>query len=247
MVLVTGEVGAGKTFVGNMLSARLGVGCQTVMMSNPAQSGKQLIGGLARRLGITVRLAADKARLTEEIEQYVIRIHARGRLVAVIVDEAQDLSPASLEELRLLWNWEQGGQRLVQIVLIGQPELRKRLLEPKWESLRQRVVLSYHLKHLSAEDTPLYIAHRLRVAAPEGGCLAEFTPAATTEIHAATDGVPRLINVLCDNALLVGYAKGIHALDTPIIAEVLQDMTCWGLRPAGPGAQPAAIPAGAEE
>jgi general secretion pathway protein A len=231
MVLVTGEVGAGKTFVGNMLGARLGPGCQTVMMRNPPQSGKQLIGSLARRIGMNVRMSADKVSLQEDLEQYLIRLQARQRLVALIIDEAQDLTGTSLEELRLIWNWELAGQRLLQIILIGQPELRQRLMEPKWESLRQRIVLSYHLSHLSAVDTPLYVAHRLRIGAAEG-CLAAFTPEAMADIHVATDGIPRLINVLCDNALLVGYAKGIHMIDRPIVAEVLQSMTCWGLRPA---------------
>jgi general secretion pathway protein A len=180
---------------------------------------------------MNVRQSADKVALQEELEQYLIRLQARQRLVALIIDEAQDLTGPSLEELRLLWNWELSGQRLLQIVLIGQPELRQRLMEPKWEALRQRIVLSYHLSHLSAVDTPLYIAHRLRIAAADG-CSAAFTPEAMADIHAATDGIPRLINVLCDNALLVGYAKGIRMIDRPIVIEVLQNMTCWGLRTA---------------
>lgn len=238
MVLVTGEVGAGKTFVGNMLGSRLGAGCQTVLMGNPPQSGKQLIGSLARRVGMSVRATADKVSLLENLEQYLIRLQARERIVALIIDEAQDLSPASLEELRLLWNWEQAGQRLVQIVLIGQPELRHRLLEPRWEALRQRIVLSYHLQHLSVADTPAYIRHRLRVAGGDEG-ESPFTPEAMADIHAATDGVPRLINILCDNALLVGYAKGVQSIDRPIIAEVLRDMTCWGLRTPPPAPETA--------
>ena len=229
MVLVTGEVGAGKTFVGNMLEARLGVGCLTVMMQNPPQSGKQLLRALAGRIGINVRDTIDKLALIEIIEDHLLRLYHRGRLVALVLDEAQDLSSASLEEIRLLWNWEQEGQRLVQIVLIGQPELREKLMEPKWEPLRQRIVLSYHLTHLSPPDTSAYIEHRLSVAS-DGDCGAGFSPEAIEEIYAATDGIPRLINVLCDNALLVGYAKGVQQIDQPIIREVLRDMTCWGLR-----------------
>lgn len=230
MVLVTGDVGAGKTFVGNMLGSRLGPGCLSVTMTNPPQSPKQLLRALADRLGMNVRLSADKLSLTEQLEQQLIRLHARGRLVAMVLDEAQDLSAASLEELRLLWNWEHEGVRLVQIVLIGQPELRERLAEPKWEPFRQRIVLSYHLKGLSAEDTAGYIAHRLRIASGDGGPTDEFLPEAIAEVHAATDGIPRLINILCDNALLVGYAKGAERIDRAIVEEVLRDMTCWGLR-----------------
>ncbi|HUU89926.1 MAG TPA: AAA family ATPase [Phycisphaerae bacterium] len=233
MVLVTGEVGAGKTFLGAMLGSRLGVGCLTMMVRNPPQSGKQLLRMLTMRAGMNVRTSADKSTLLEEFEKHLTRLHIRGRVAALIVDEAQDLSAASLEEIRLLWNWEREGQRLVQIVLIGQPELRERLLEPKWEPLRQRIVLTYHLGHLSAADTVAYIVHRLRIASSDGS-LAQFTPEAVSQIHAATDGIPRLINILCDNALLIGYARGTHCVDRDIIGEVLQDMTCWGLRASQP-------------
>jgi len=237
MVLVTGEVGAGKTFVGNMLGTRLGPGCLTVMIKNPPQSGKQLLRSLAGQVGMNIRSSADKQDLVEEVEQHLIRLYNRGRLVALILDEAQDLSPASLEEIRLLWNWEMNGQRLVQIELIGQPELREKLLEPKWEPLRQRIVLSYHLGSLSAEDTAAYIGHRLRIAADDG-CVVQFTPEAVERVYAASDGIPRLINVLCDNALLVGYAKSVQTLDATIVNEVLQDMTCWGLRVSDTAVQP---------
>ena len=233
MVLVTGEVGAGKTFVGNMLGARLGVGCMAVVMTNPPQSGRQLVRAVAGCVGMNVRASADKQRLLEELEDHLVRLLRRERLVALIIDEAQDLSASSLEEVRLLWNWERDGQRLVQIVLMGLPELRQRLLEPAWEPLRQRIVLTYHLGHLSAEDTRAYVLHRMKVAG-DGPCRAAFTPEALADIHAATDGIPRLVNVLCDNALLVGYAKGVCAIGRPIVAEVLRDMTCWGLRAPPP-------------
>lgn len=229
MVLVTGEVGAGKTFIGNMLGSRLGPACLTVMMCNPPQSAKQLIRAVAARVGVKIRPSVDKLSLIEELEQHLIRLRNRGRLVALILDEAQDLPRTALEEVRLLWNWEDSGERLVQIVLIGQPDLRLRLQEAQWEPLQQRIVLSYHLDHLSVEDTVKYIDHRISVASDDG-CLAAFTPEAKLDIHAATDGIPRLVNILCDNALLTGYAKGIHTIDRPTVAQVLRDMTCWGLR-----------------
>ncbi len=229
MVLVTGQVGTGKTFVGNMLGPRLGRGCLTVLMKNPPRSAKQLICAVATRVGMNVHVSADKLSLVEDLEQHLVRMHNRGRLVALVLDEAQDLPPAVLEEIRFLWNWEHDGQKVVQIVLIGQPELRKRLLEAKCEALRQRVVLSYDIGHLPAEDTGAYIDHRITVAADDG-CLAEFTCGAKADIHAATDGIPRLINILCDNALLVGYARGVHIIEGSMVSQVLADMTCWGLR-----------------
>ncbi len=243
MVLITGEVGAGKTFLGGVLCSRLGLGCTSLVMANPPGSGKQLVRSLAARIGMNVRSSADKLGLTEDLQEHLIHMHNRGRLVALILDEAQDLSNASLEELRLVWNWEHKGERLVQIVLSGLPELRTRLLEPKWEPLRQRVVLSYHLGPLTREDTAGYVRHRLKVAADDG-CLAEFSDEALADVYAATNGIPRLINVLCDNALLVGYSKEVHRIDRATINAVVRDMTCWGLKTSAQ-ASPAVSPAAA--
>ncbi|MCE5328568.1 MAG: AAA family ATPase [Planctomycetaceae bacterium] len=229
MVLISGEVGAGKTFVGHMLISHLGPSCEAVMLRHPPQSGKQLFRAVAAAVGIRPAHEVDKLDLVDELHEHLMRMFQRGRLVALIIDECQDLSANALEEIRLLWNWEENGQRLMQILLIGQPELRERLLEPKWESLRQRIVLSYHLDHLSAADTQDYIHHRLKIAGGESKSLAEFTPQALAQIYGATNGIPRLINVLCDNALLVSFARGKHQVDHLVISEVLRDMTCWGL------------------
>ena len=214
----------------------------TIKMKNPPQSGKQLLRAVASHVGVRVSSSADTLQLQEDLEEHVVRMHLAGRPAALIIDEAQGLPPSSLEELRLLWNWERDGRRLIQIVLIGQPEFRDKLLEPRWEPLRQRIVLSYHLGHLSAADTAAYIDHRIGVAADEG-CLAEFTPEAKARIHDATNGVPRLINVLCDNALLVGYARNAHRIDTEFVGIVLRDMTCWDMN--APGAQ--SLPAGKQK
>ncbi len=228
MVLVTGEVGAGKTFIGNMLVASLGPGCASVLVKHPPRSELQLLKALGARTGMSLPAGDDEHALVEGLQQHLTRLQAQGRLAALIIDEAQDLSDAALEEVRLLWNWERGGQSLVQIVLISQPELRQRLSQPRWQSLRQRVVLSYHLGRLSAEETAKYILHRLTVAA-DGLCLAEFTPEANADIHAATGGIPRLINILCDNALLLGYARDNHEIGREIVAEVLKDRARWAL------------------
>jgi len=233
MVLVTGEVGAGKTFLSNMLAARLGPGCTTIQMKNPPQSAKQVVKAVATHLGIQVRSSADKLSVADRLEEHLIRMHVRGRLVVLILDESQDLPAASLEEIRLLWNLESDGQRLVQIILAGQPELRQKLQQPRWEPLRQRVVLSYHLGHLNAADSEAYIDHRIGIAAAED-CPVQFTPEAKAGIYAATDGTPRLINVLCDNALLVGYVQGTNCIDRAIVAKVVRDMTCWNLRMPAP-------------
>jgi general secretion pathway protein A len=239
MVLVSGEVGAGKTFLGNMLAKRLGVGATTVLVAHPPRSSKQLLRAVALRCGLQVNGTHDVSSLADALEEYLERVHRRGRTVALIVDEAQDLTPGALEELRLMWNWEREGQRLLQIVLIGQPELRDILLEPRWEALRQRIVLSYHLGPLSASDTAAYISHRLGVAS-DGRCLADFTAEAVRTIHEASDGIPRLINTICDNSLLAAYAKGVYRIYTDLITEILRDMTCWnaGIAQATPSGRP---------
>ncbi len=239
MVLVTGEVGAGKTFLGTMLGARLGVGTLTVMVGHPPQSSKQLLRALAKKAGLTVSDRADRLALVDELERHLVRLNRRGRTAALVVDEAQDLPPNVLEELRLVWNWEREGQRLVQIVLIGQPELRERILEPKWEPLRQRIVLSYHLGPLPPGDAKAYIAHRLDVAS-DGRCLADFSEEAVRRVYEAADGIPRLINIIGDNCLLAGYTKGVYRIYTDIVDEVLRDMTCWnaGMLQPAPSAKP---------
>jgi len=229
MVLVTGEVGAGKTFIGNILNTRLGVGCMSIMLKNPPANAKQLLRAICNQTGMNVKPAADKLQLIEELEAHLVRLHMRGRLVALILDEAQDMPSCCLEQLRLIWNWEYQDQRLMQIVLIGQPELRQKLQEPKWEPLRQRIVLSYHLGHLSAQEASNYIEHRLKVAS-ENNVIVKFSPEAVEEIHAATNGIPRMINVLCDNALLVGFTRETNTIDKNIVDDVLRDMTCWGMK-----------------
>ncbi len=228
MVLVTGEVGAGKTFVGNVLCERLGPSAIAIMLKNPPQSAKQLLRVVAQRTGLNVRGGADRMDLAESLENHLSRLNSRGRLVALVMDESQELGGPTLEELRLMWNWEDRGQRLLQMVLLGQPELRQRIQEPRWEPLRQRIVLSYHLGRLTAEDVARYVDHRIRMAGGRDEMIG-FDEEALNAIYMATEGTPRLINVLCDNALLVGYTRGLHRLDRDVVEDVLRDMTCWGL------------------
>lgn len=239
MVMVTGQVGTGKTFVGNMLCSRLGPDTITATLKNPPQSSKQLLRAIASRIGMSDQPRIDRLSLLEALESHLVALHKRKVPVALLIDDAQNLSNSALQEINMLWNWEYECKRLVQIVLIGQPEFRERIQAARWEPLRQRIVLSYQLKPLSAHDTAAYISHRLQVAADEG-CTVAFTPGAIADIFAATNGRPRLINVYCDNALLVAYAKGVYCVDQSIVAQVLQEMACWG---ASSFDQPTAISA----
>jgi len=240
MVLISGQVGAGKTFLGAMLASRLGLSALIVPIRHPPGSAKQLLRAMAGGLGLKLDEGLDIMAIADAVQQALEQRHRRGQLVAVLIDEIQDLPDEALEEVRLIWNWELEGQRLAQIILVGQPEIRKRLLQPRWESLRQRIVLSYHLGRLTPVETEQYIAHRIRVAAdgadrPAEAAVVEalprFLPDALVEIHKATRGTPRLINSLCDNALLTAYAQNRRDIDAEIIRSVLESMTFWAAQP----------------
>ena len=240
MVLITGEIGSGKTFVGNMLASRLGESAQVVMVAHPPDSPKQLLRALAEALDVRASAADDKLALVKGIQNRLLRAQRRGKPVALILDEVQSLSDKALEEVRFVWNWESHGQRLIQIVLIGQSELRDRLRDRKWESFLQRVVLAYHLGPLNVADTARYILHRRKTAALNGSPL-RFTVRALEYIYRITGGVPRLINTLCDNTLLLAYSMGTAKISSGIVAQVAREMTAWSIKepPPEPPADPA--------
>jgi hypothetical protein len=164
-----------------------------------------------------------------DLSQFLVDQRLGGRMVLLVIDEAQNLSLAALEELRMLSNLETEKSKLLQIVMVGQPDLRDKLGAPELEQLRQRITVSYHLPPLEIDETANYINHRLRRAAL--GAPLEFPREATDLIHARSRGVPRIINVICDAALVFGYAEERRVFDAPTIREVLAELETTGVLP----------------
>jgi len=231
MVMITGEIGAGKTLLARMLGRRLEKVVKVAMVSHPCHSARELLRSVAEELGIAVEREDDTRDLVVKLESRLRHIRQYGRTALLILDEVQSMKDDALEEVRMLWNFEHDGSRLMQFVLIGQPELRERLRLAQWESLQQRIFLAYHLGALNASDTAQYVLHRRQIAALPG-CPLRFTARALDTIYRATGGAPRRINVVCDNALLLAYAAEQTKITSTIVNKVVREMTCWGTEQA---------------
>jgi len=204
-IQITGEVGTGKTTLCRAVLDELHDHADTALVLNPVMSGLQLLRTLLRELGLSDR-GNDRTRLVQRLNEHLLERANAGRDVVAFIDEAQDLSSDLLEELRLLSNLETDDRKLLQMVLIGQPELRAKLDRPELRQLRQRILVRYHLGPLDRDETEAYIVHRLSVAGSNGR--PTFTRAAIRAIHRAARGVPRLINAIGDHTLLAGYTDG---------------------------------------
>ena len=228
-VVITGEIGSGKT---TLLQTLLrGLDSQTTVgrIVNTLLEPRELIETIMIDFGLDPA-GRSKPLLLRDLAQYVVDQRLAGRMVLLVIDEAQNLSLAALEELRMLSNLETEKSKLLQIVLVGQPNLRDKLAAPELEQLRQRITVSYHLQPLDAAETTNYINHRLRRAAL--GAPLEFPREVTDIIHARSRGVPRIINVICDAALVFGYAEERRQVDLPLMREVLTELETTGVLPS---------------
>jgi general secretion pathway protein A len=236
-VLLTGEIGAGKTTVCRCFLQQVPPHCSVAYLFNPQFDATELLDAVLEEFEIPPVPSGSgfKARV-DALNAFLLAEHARGRAAVLAIDEAQGLSPAVLEQLRLLTNLETPERKLLQIVLIGQPELRGLLKRPELEQLAQRVIARYHLGPLDAAETAAYVRHRVLVAAlpvddgaPREASAARprprpplpplpFDDGALAEIHRRTGGVPRRINVLCDRSLLGAYARRRPRADATIVA-----------------------------
>jgi len=222
VTVLVGEAGTGKT---TLLRAALesprckNVRC--VILSNPALTRHEFVQTLARQFQLDGAAADSKARLLEQLEQVVRERRARGEVSALVVDEAQSMSLELLEEIRLLANIETETEKLLPLVLAGQPELADRLNEPALRQLKQRVALRCEIAPFQLAESAAYIAMRIRTAGGEASRL--FTREAVMLIHEHSRGIPRTISVICDNALLSGMALGRRPVDREIVLEVCKD------------------------
>ncbi|VXB26686.1 AAA family ATPase [Massilia sp. 9I] len=223
-VLLTGEIGAGKTTVCRCFIEQIPDNCRLAYIFNPRLSVEELLLSVCDELRIELPPAGTPLGLkgyVDAINRYLLESHAQGLNNVLVIDEAQNLSAEVLEQLRLLTNLETSERKLLQIILIGQPELRTMLARPELEQLAQRVIARYHLGPLSEGETGAYVAHRLAVAGAGGS---PFPPSLTPLIHALTHGVPRRINLLCDRALLGAYVENSPQVTRTILKKAASEV-----------------------
>lgn len=224
-ILVTGEVGTGKTTLLKAVMRSVESTVHTAFVFNPKLNFNQLVRSILTDLGIT-ESSRNRFTLMAKLNDYLIEQFKKDHIVALLIDEAQDLSDELLEEIRLLSNLETDSNRLIQIVLMGQPELEQRLDQPQLRQLKQRITLRCRLTPLPSDEVGSYINCRLKTAGYEGKEL--FEPKAVEKIGLNSQGIPRLINVICDNALLIAYASSKKKVSAEIIEEVARDLRLTG-------------------
>ena len=233
-VLLTGEVGTGKTTLLHALLSQLDATTTAAFLFNPRLEPLDFFRVLFDEYGIEER-CTTKAEYLLALNRFLIERLEKGQPTLLIVDEAQNLSREMLEEIRLLSNLETPTSKLIQIMLVGQPELGEMLARSDLRQLRQRIVLRHHLRPFDEKETAAYIDERLRLAGYTGQGL--FDRGAIREIYAVTGGIPRLLNIVCDSALLLGYSREIPVIGKAQVREVAQDLALPG--PTDSGAPPA--------
>jgi len=220
-VQLTGEVGAGKTTLCRALLDQLGQNFSTALIVNPALDPNQLVQSIAMEFGLKVK-GLDRLETIAEINHFLLEQMAQDRESVLIIDEAQDLTNVLLEQVRLLSNLETDDRKLLQIVLMGQPELRDRLNQHELRQLRQRITVRYHLRALKYSEVGQYIHHRIHVSGGKGPPY--FTAPALWRVHRYSKGVPRLINALCDKCLLAGFVHGRDRIDFKMVGRAINEL-----------------------
>jgi general secretion pathway protein A len=220
-VQLTGEVGAGKTTLCRALMEQLDGQFSTALILNPVLNSDELMKAIATEFGLNVR-GFDRLDTVAAISEFLVRQIEQKRETVLIIDEAQDLTEDLLEQVRLISNIETDDRKLLQIVLLGQPELRARLNSPGLRQLRQRITVRYHLKPLTRSEAERYIQHRLELAGAKGA--PRFTRPALWRVFRYSSGVPRLINAVCDKALLAGYVEHSDRITYRMIGRAIREL-----------------------
>ena len=218
-VVITGEIGAGKTTVCQTLLRRLDLNTRVARIFNTHLTNRELLVAILEDLEI-LYTPGTKGKLLSQLYDYLITQAFSGVNVVILIDEAQNLTPAVLEEVRMLSNLETEKEKLIQIILVGQPQLKEKLRLPKLEQLRQRVALHYHIAPLDLKETKEYVRHRLSVA---GGNPEMFEEEALDRVYAFSKGIPRLTNLICDSALLSGFLYERRTITREVMDEVIRE------------------------
>lgn len=220
-IKIVGEVGTGKTLLCRLLLNALDETFITAYIPNPDLSADSLRIAVAKELGIPVEQEVCQHALVDAINRQLLNLHQKGHRVVLLIDEAQCLSERCLEAIRLLTNLETEQEKLLQVVLFGQPELDVKLKQTSLRQLKQRITFSYYLKPLNAEEMDAYLCHRLAMAGYTYGTL--FSLPARKLLFKASGGLPRLLNILCHKALMVSYGKGEKKVTHQAIKRAIQD------------------------
>lgn len=219
-VVITGEIGAGKTTVCRTLLNSIGANTKVAMITNTHLTAKELIAEILEEFD-EEHQGGTKQKLLSYLNKYLIKQLANDTNVVLIIDEAQNLSPKVLEEVRMLSNLETEKEKLIQIILLGQPQLKVKLENPKLEQFKQRIAVYYHISSLTRGESEEYINFRLKLVNPN--TISIFQPDAIDTIYEYSRGIPRLINLVADSALLSGYVYATKQISQKLIKEVIRD------------------------
>lgn len=215
-VMLSGEVGTGKTTIIRCLLEQLPANADLAIVMNPSASARDLLCTICDEFGVEYATGETSLKvLTDKLSEFLVANHRRERKSIVLIDEAQLLRISTLEQVRLLTNLETNTQKLLQIILVGQPELNELLAKPALRQLSQRITARYHLRPLSEEETEAYIKHRLSIAGMPAG-QQPFPPSIVRKVHRISRGIPRLVNILCDRMLLGAYSRETNQIDAQI-------------------------------
>jgi len=244
VMLMTGEVGAGKTTLIHYLVRHLPASIHSAVITNSNLGAEPLLRLILAEFGLPAQPTADKSVLIKTLQDHLEGLASLNRRGLLIIDEAQNLPLDALEEIRMLSNFQVGNHCLVQILLAGQPELRARMKDPRFLQIAQRVALNYHLAALSLEETREYIIYRLQRS---GGKKELFTADALDRVFQLSRGIPRSINLVCDSALIYGFSEGLPVIDRAMVAKAAKQLDLMGLVEAHiPGETGAREPAAQE-